>query len=137
LRYRFFIFIACVIVVSMAGGCAGNPANQVPLEEKVAKLGFTIGQPVKRINDYQINGWNTVDLKHVVMSFGASRNYLLTLRTSCDGVLSAQMLFFSTTVGFLTDRDKLLVRDGGSQLSHCYIRTIHELEKIKTSDKSQ
>ena len=131
MTHRLLLFITCIISISLAGACTSNPPDPVPLEEKVAKLGYTIGQPVKRINNYQINSWNSVDLKHVIINFGASRNYLLTLRTSCDGVLSADLLSFSTTVGFLTDKDKLLVRNSGRHVSHCFIKTIHELEKIK------
>ena len=131
MTHRLFVFFACIISISLAGACTSNPPNPVPLEEKVANLGYTIGQPVKRIHDYQINSWNSVDLKHVIINFGASRNYLLTLRTSCDGVLNAGLLSFSTTVGFLTDKDRLLVRNSGRYVSHCFIKTVHELEKIK------
>jgi len=53
------------------------------------------------------------------------------MRTSCDGLLNAGLLSFSTTVGFLTDKDRLLVRNSGRYVSHCFIKTIHELEKIK------
>ena len=137
MKLRFFYFVGVVSLLLLVGACANNPADPVPLDEKLAQLGFVIGQPVKRINNYQINGWNSVDMKHVIMNFGASRNYLLTLRTSCDDVLGAELLFFSTTVGFLSDKDKLLVRDGGQHLSHCFIKTINELEKIKRTDKDQ
>jgi len=137
MKHGFTNFFAIVMPALMVDACASRPADPVPLEEILAQRGFAIGQPVKRINNYQINSWNSVDLKHVIMNFGASRNYLLTLRTSCDGVLSAATISFSTTVGFLSDRDKLLVRDSGQHVAHCYISTIHELEKIKRTDKPQ
>jgi hypothetical protein len=137
MKHKFSNIFSVVIPVLMLGACAGNPADSVPLDEKLAKLGFTIGEPVKRVNNFQINSWSSVDLKHVIFNFGASRNYLVTLRTSCDGVLSARLISFSTTVGFLSDKDKLLVRDGSRYLSQCYISKIHELEKIKKTDKGQ
>ncbi len=135
MKHRFLNIFSVVIPVLILYACASNPADSVPLEEKLAKLGYTIGQPVKRINNFQINGWNSVDLKHVVFNFGASRNYLVTLRTSCNGVLNASLISFSTTIGLLTDKDKLLVRDSSRHLSQCYIKTIHELEKNKKTDK--
>jgi hypothetical protein len=131
MKHRIFYFIGIVILSSLAVACANSTYQEVPLEEKLAQRGYAIGEPVKRINDYQINSWNSVDRKHVIINFGASRNYLVTLRTSCDGLLDATLLSFSTTVGFLTDKDKLLVRDGGNHLLQCYIQTIHELEKVK------
>lgn len=137
MKHKFSNIFSVVIPVLMLGACAGNPADSVPLDEKLAKLGFAIGEPVKRINNFQINSWSSVDLKHVIFNFGASRNYLVTLRTSCDGVLSAGLISFSTTIGLLTDKDKLLVRNGSGHLSQCYISTIHELEKIKKTDMDQ
>jgi len=131
MKHRILYFIGIVILSSLAVACANSTYQEVPLEEKLAQRGYAIGESVKRINDYQINSWNSVDRKHVIINFGASRNYLVTLRTSCDGLLDATLLSFSTTVGFLTDKDKLLVRDGGHHLLQCYISTIHELEKVK------
>lgn len=130
------IFTA-VIVLSLAVACASNPSETVPLEEKLAQLGFAIGKPVRSVINFQLSGWSTVDHKHVIMNFGASRNYLLTLRTSCDGLRSATLINFSTTVGSLTDKDKVLVRNESRHLSQCYISTIHELEKIDKTDKDQ
>ena len=133
----FSNIFSVVIPVLMLCACASNTADPVPLEEKLAQRGFAIGQPVKRINNFQINSWSSVDLKHVIFNFGASRYYLVTLRTSCDGVLSAGLISFSTTIGLLTDKDKLLVRDNTRHLAQCYISTIHELEKIKKTDRDQ
>jgi hypothetical protein len=137
MKHGLSFFTSVVVPFLMVTACASNPGQSISLEENLAQRGFAIGQPVKRINNYQINGWNSVDLKHVIINFGASRDYLVTLRTSCDGVLSAELLSFSTTVGFLSDKDKLLVRNAGHHLSHCYIDTIHELEKIKKTDMDQ
>lgn len=119
-----------MILLTMTAACANRPP-ETTLEEKLAQLGYTLGQPVKRVINFQLNGWNSVDYKHVIMNFGASRNYLLTLRTSCDGLRSATVISFSTTAGSLTDRDKLLVRNDSHHLSQCYISTIHELEKTR------
>jgi hypothetical protein len=131
MKHKFLYFIGIVILSSLAVACANSAYQEVPLEEKLSQRGFAIGQPVKRIKNYQINSWNSVDRKHVIINFGASRNYLVTLRTSCGGLMDAALLSFSTTVGFLTDKDKLLVRDGGNHLLQCYISTINELEKVE------
>lgn len=137
MKHRFLYLIGIVILSSLAVACANSTYQEPPLQEKLAQRGFAMGQQVKRINDYQVNSWYSVDRKHVIINFGASRNYLLTLRTSCDGLLDAELLSFSTTVGFLTDKDKLLVRDDGHHILQCYIRTIHELEKVERQSQAQ
>ena len=122
--------VAIIIVVSIMTACAGHPP-ETSLEEKLAQRGYTLGQQVRSVFNFQLNGWSSVDREHVIMNFGASRYYLLSLRTSCDGLLSAALINFSTTAGSLTDKDKLLVRNDSHHLSQCYISTIHELEKIR------
>lgn len=122
--------VLTAMLASMLAACANNPP-ETSLDEKLAQLGYSLGEPVRRVINFQISGWNSVDRKHVIMNFGASRYYLLTLRTSCDGLRSATVLNFSTTAGSLTANDKLLVRNDSHHLSQCFISTIHELQKIK------
>jgi len=119
-----------VMLASALVACAGRPP-ETTLDEKLAQRGYTLGEQVRSVINFQVSGWNSVDHKHVIMNFGASRYYLLTLRTSCDGLLSATLINFSTTAGSLTDTDKLLVRNDSHHLSQCYIKTIHELKKTR------
>jgi len=137
MKHLFSLIFSSAIAVLILSSCAGNPADSIPLEEKLERQGYVIGQPIKRINNYQVNGWASVDLKHIIINFGPSRDFLVTLRSPCVGVLDAASLAFSTTIGYLSDKDKLLVRDDGGHLSNCFIDTIHELEKIKKTDPEQ
>jgi len=121
-------FITFLLTITSA--CASRPP-ETSLQEKLAERGYTLGQPVRRVINFEVSGWNSVDYKHVIMNFGASRYYLLTLRTSCDGLLSATLINFTTTAGSLTDSDKVLVRNDSHHLSQCYIKTIHELKKTR------
>jgi len=118
-----------IIALLLISACAGQPPESVPLDERLAKHGYTLGQQVKRITDYRINGWNSMDRFSVIMNVGASKNYLITVRNPCDGLRSAEHIAFSTTIGDLTDKDKLVVRGSGRYLENCYIDTIHELAK--------
>jgi len=121
-------------VLLVAGACATAPTEPVPLKDRLAQRGCVIGQPVKRLKEYRINGWNSFDRYHVIMSVGVSQYYLVTVRSPCDGLNSAETIAFKTTVGDLTDMDKLMVRGSGNLLEHCYIDTIHALEKIKKTE---
>ncbi len=120
-----------IIALLLISACAGQPPESVPLDERLAKHGYTLGQQVKRITDYRINGWNSMDRFSVIMNVGASKNYLIMVRNPCDGLRSAEHIVFSTTIGDLTDKDKLVVRGDGRYLESCYIDTIHELTRIK------
>jgi len=126
--------VAGIFLVLISAACANRPP-ETSLEEKLARLGYTLGEPVRRVINFQISGWNYVDHKHVIMNFGASRYYLLSLRASCDGLRSATMLNFSTTAGNLTAHDKLLVRNDSHHLSQCYISTINELDKAADRER--
>jgi hypothetical protein len=128
MKSRFLTTLG-VFLLLIAAGCASNPSSSVSLEDKLAQRGFVIGPQVKKVINLQVSSWNSIDERHVIMNFGASRSYLLTLRTSCDSLLGEAVIGFSTTVGSLTENDKLLVRDSSQRVANCLIKTIHELEK--------
>jgi len=125
--------VTCIFTLLVVCACASEPHVPVPLEERLARQGYTIGPQVKRIQDNQINGWISVGRYNVIIQVGASQSYLVTVRSPCEGLRSATLLNFSTIVGYLTDKDKLVVRGGGRYLENCYIDTIHELTKNTSS----
>lgn len=130
MKHKILLGFGGVMLVFMVVACAGKAADSVSLEEKLAQRGFTIRQPVKQANNPKLSSWSSIDRKHLIIKFGASRYYLLTLRTSCNPVLSAFSISLSATSGYLTDNDQVLVRDSRELVTHCYISTIHELEKV-------
>jgi len=96
------------LILVLATACSGAPPEPIPIEEQLAAKGYLIKEPVKRIKDYRINGWSSVDRRNVILNVGASKNYLVTVRSPCDGLRSAEHLAFSTIIGDLTDKDKLI-----------------------------
>jgi len=121
-----------LLILLLATACSSTPPESIPIEETMAKKGYSIQQPIKRLRDYRINGWSSVDRYNVILNVGASDNYLVTTRSPCEGLRSAEHLAFSTIIGDLTDKDKLIVRDSGGYIQSCYIDTIRKLEKLKT-----
>jgi len=119
------------IVLLVMAGCAANSTQPIPLDEKLSQRSYVVGTTVKSIRDYQINGWNSIDRLHLIITAGASDRYLVTLRNACDGLRSAEVIVFKTTVGNLSRLDKLLVRGQGGFLERCYIDTIHTLNKAR------
>jgi len=129
---RQIVAASCLlIVVFLAAACAGPPPRTVPLAEKLLQRGYTIGKPVRRLQNYRINGWNAIDRYHVIIHVGVKEDYLVAVRTPCDGFRSAEILHFSTTIGDLTDKDKLVVRGAGGFVEQCYIDSIRVLERTK------
>jgi len=118
------------LILLLASSCSSTPPQSTPIEEQMAAKGYLIKEPVKRLKDYRINGWSSVDRRNVILNVGASKNYLVTVRSPCEGLRSAEHLAFSTIIGDLTDKDKLMVRDSGGYIQNCYIDTIKTLEKI-------
>lgn len=81
-----------VFIVLIVTACAGAPPESIPLEERLAKRGYVIAEPVKRLKDYSINGWNSVDRYNVILILGASLTYLVTVMSPCDGLNSDSVL---------------------------------------------
>ena len=115
--------------------CAGAQQEPLTLEQKLAEKNYQLGEPVEKIYDYRLDGWNYLDREHVIMHTGPSGHYLVSLRNPCVNLLGAEVIAFTTTVGHLTRYDKLLVKDTTRVLERCYIESLHKLEKIKTSQE--
>ena len=91
-------------------------------------MGYRLGEPIERIYEYRVNGWNYLDRRHVILRSGVSDRYLITLQNDCRGLMSNEIIAYTTTVNQLTVFDKLLVRDGMSVLEQCWIRSLHKLQ---------
>ena len=99
------------------------------LSEKLAKQHLVRGDVVDSINNYALDGWNYVDDNHIVINTGPSKQYLITLMTSCHDLSAAENIAFTTTVNRLTKFDKLMVRGTGGMVQHCPITQINTLTK--------
>ena len=134
MKHKVFSGFGGVMVVFLMVACTSNSVDSVSLEEKLAHLGFTIRQQVDQANNPKLSGWSAIDRKHLIINFGASRYYLLTLRTACNPVLTAPSIGFGSASRSLSDNDQVLVSDSREHVAHCYISTIHQLEKVKAAD---
>lgn len=117
------------LIVMAVVGCAAPPPEPQRWEERLSARGYVMAESVERIRDYRINGWNELDRRHVVIHTGVRDRYLITLRNPCEGLVTADLLAFSTTVGSVTRFDRLVVRGPGQWLETCWIDTIHRLER--------
>lgn len=123
--------ITQVLLVLGLTACAASINPPVPLAQKLQDRGYRIGEPVKRVSNFRLNGWSELDDRHVIMTSGVSDRYLVSLRTDCFSLAGAGTLAYTTTVGSLTVSDTLLVRDHARIAERCPIQTIHRLEAIR------
>ena len=103
---------------------------------KLMEKGYRIGEQVTRISNYRLHGWSYVDEKNLIMQGGVRDYYLVSLRNDCRDMQSAMTIGFSSTVGALTDRDKVIVRGAGGYVNTCFIEALHRLEKIEKEEES-
>jgi len=114
-----------------AGSCATTQQSPKSLEELLKDKNYRMGQEVDRIQNYTINGWNYVNRENLILHDGVNRRYLVTFRNMCQGLPANELVAYTTTTSQLTKFDKFLVRDKGSKIiDHCYIQSLHKLERI-------
>lgn len=116
----------------LLSSCATTGEEPQTVEQLLAERGYTIGPSVERILQFRIDGWNYLDRQHVIVSVSVSRDYLVSLRTSCNGLFGANVIAFSNTGSYLTNFDWLLVRDHTRVLERCPIESLNELVKSET-----
>ena len=129
-----FIFVLTSVFTLLLSACTTTQSEPQTVEQLLAEKGYTIGPPTDRIEQFRFNGWNYLDREHVMLTLPDSRNYLISLRVSCNGLYRAQAIGFSNigSGSFLTNSDTLIVRDNGNVgesvvSERCMIESMNEL----------
>lgn len=112
-------------------GCATGGKSPLTVYQQLDERDLRIAEPVERIYNYRISGWNYLDPEHLILLDGVNRKYLVTLNRPCYGLQTNEVIAHTTTVSTLTRFDKFLVRDVGNIVDQCYIESLHRLEKIE------
>ena len=102
----------------------------LPLEDRLAMLGYRQGEPVKSVWRVDIDGWQSLDKRHMVLGAGPGRSYLVEFSHPCRNLNFSNRIGYSTTVGSLTTLDKIVSIDSGGFPEHCLIGEIYRLEKV-------
>jgi hypothetical protein len=102
----------------------------LPLEDRLAALGYRQGEAVKSLWHADIDGWQYLDKRHMVLGTGPGRAYLIEFSYPCRNLNFSNRISYSTTVGALTTLDKIVSIDSGGFPEHCLIGNIYRLEKL-------
>lgn len=120
--------IASLLTAALLG-CATTGESPLTVYQQLDERDLRIAEPVERIYNYRISGWNYLDPEHLILLDGVNRKYLVTLVRPCYGLQTNEVIAHTTTVSTLTTFDKFLVRDVGNIVDQCYIESLHRLEK--------
>ena len=102
----------------------------LPLEGRLATLGYRQGEPVRSVWHADIDGWQYLDKRHMVLGTGPGRSYLIEFSYPCRNLNFSNRISYSSTVGALTTLDKIVSIDSGGFPEHCLIGNIYRLEKL-------
>ncbi|SDH80719.1 hypothetical protein SAMN05216588_107254 [Pseudomonas flavescens] len=128
---------AVMLLTLLLGACAQSPARDesLPLEQRLAGLGYRQGEGVDAVQRVAIDGWQYLDKTHIILGDGPGRSYLITFSRPCRNLNFSNSLGFSTTVGSLTRLDRIVSSDGSGFAEHCLIGELHRLEKLPKPGK--
>ena len=124
-----------LLAAALLLGCAQSPGRDesLPLDERLARLGYRQAEPADSILHYDIDGWEYLDPHHIVLGHGPGRVYLVEFSNPCRNLAFGSPLGYSATLGSLTKLDKITTTDAGGFPEHCLIRDIHRLERVETA----
>ena len=123
--------IIAALLFAVGASLAHAEGDDNALQQKLTRLGYQSGESVDRIENYRVDGWNYLDDRHIMISAGPSRRFLIELMTNCQNLSTTERIAFTTTVQRLTRFDSLIVRGPGGITQNCPIRDMHELTPIK------
>lgn len=100
----------------------------------MAQSASTSEEPAQRscVRLININGYTTLDDRHLLLSGGASRHYLVTTQRSCYGLergMQVGLSFPDTARICNASLEYLVVPEGG----RCRIQSIEEVEDAETA----
>lgn len=126
-----------ILVVALLAGCASSERvrnAELPLDQHLAKLGLSQGAPVDSVTRYDIDDWDYLDKRHIVLGRAPGRRYLLEFTRDCDRLDFSSTIGYSSTVGLLTHLDHITVFDGmGGVPQTCQIEKLYQLERLDKS----
>lgn len=117
--------LAPLLVVLILSRCAA-PAPQPSIEQTLQARGWQVGAAVTRIPQFTIDGWTSVDDRHIVLTDIRRQSHLITLFSACPDVQSAVAIGYTNAAGSVSRGDSILVRGAGG-VQRCAISEIREL----------
>ena len=126
--------IATILFVLLTAFCLTANAEIRQLrgvDDKLAELGFQMGEEVDKFADFQLENRTFVDKRNIIVPGASSQNYLVTFRESCQGLINARMAHrLIKNKGYLSQWDKFVTIYETSNIAWCEVIRVHEVEPV-------
>jgi hypothetical protein len=129
--------LLAALIGAFLGGCAASAKAPVTLAQKLAARQLVVGDPVRRISNYRLDGWSYLDDRHIIIESGVRDRYLVSLRQDCEELRSAIDIGVRTYTGSLMDNDSLVVRAPGGYAMDCRIDALHGLVRVQKPEENE
>ena len=123
---------AAGLLITLLGGCAAGPSDEqssagsndvINAFIKAQKLA-----PVKKVNTFNLHGWQSLDDFHLIISVSHNEAYLVSLRSRCPGLKYASTIATDNRINTLyANTDSVIVLERPVQ--RCRINELHAIGK--------
>jgi len=120
--------------------CAGASKTENKMDQlgddpiaMVIDRGYKLGDKVKRVNNYMIDGWQYVSDEAIIIPARPSKHYLVVLKQKCHQLRNTNVIGFTTTASsVLSNFDAVVVYDHPVTYEQkCYIDKMYEIVRDK------
>jgi hypothetical protein len=129
--------IAVVLMLSLLIACAGQ---QTTAKQRAQLYSDYISkhkiESVERISAFKFHGWRSLDSNHLIISTSVSRNYLLTLHSSCFELEHAHGIVVNNRTSSSLHAGFDSISTAGMPQQKCTIKSIHPLTREQTDEMS-
>lgn len=120
-----------IILALLPSACAFTPHQPPSPQQLAAEHGYLLGEQVKKIHDYEINGWNYISNRSLIIPARPGLHYLLILDRECPQMRGREVIGFTSTINTLqAGFDAVVINDRHSGIHEkCYIDQIYKVTK--------
>ena len=126
---RPVISLGVLLLTLFLTACTSSSV-QPTIDERLQAMGLERGEGNQSIPRYRINGWSSLDDRHLVITAGVNDRYLIELQFPCLNLNNSFSIGFTTPTGRLDRFEDIIVRHPGMGRDRCAIQDIIELHPV-------
>jgi hypothetical protein len=114
----------CALIALGAAACGAKKIK--PWPQQLAVMGYRVEPPVEGIHGYSVEGFHSLDDRHMVIETGTATDYLITLAEDCPAQHAAETIGFSSINGDLSLSDEMIIH----QISSNYKCPLEQINPV-------
>lgn len=127
-------FITLLLIITVSACTTTDKKDALTPQQLAQQKGYELGEPVEKIMNYRLNGWNYVNTQALIISSTGNQRYLVTLRHRCQDLMNTEVIGSTSTGNALqANFDAFVVSTNGSRRGveqRCYIDSIYKLSRM-------